>query len=422
MRTATTLTAIATGLLSAIVTVTSHAQPVDSADSCRDILAQGIIGQELLATSSAANDAYRSWECASSVQTRNEALKLGLRNKLLLYGVPIASTSDFSRDTIESYKRTHCTTIARNRNAEEAMTRVKSFAHPEIVREWSNCMAREQQRTGLRVRYFPINDSVILNISYNLHHTGDQPPRFDGVSSNDNIQCSPSTTLSADTRVPIGDGAIVYTCALTSACRPASLTVNTSNGGVSVTVPPVSGQENEPCCSGRCNHGLTCDRNVCVNCGGIGAACCASQRCEAGGFCQQGTCRACDTDGRLWYRDADGDGYGGAVSVRACARPPGFTVSGGDCDDNNGRVSPSQAQWFSEARPGGSFDYNCDGRIEQHWTTQGRCTDGDTRAVKGWAAAKPPACGQSGSWLVDCDSRGPLSTRRETVNKTQECR
>lgn len=77
MRTATTLTAIATGLLSAIVTVTSHAQPVDSADSCRDILAQGIIGQELLATSSAANDAYRSWECASSVQTRNEALKLG---------------------------------------------------------------------------------------------------------------------------------------------------------------------------------------------------------------------------------------------------------------------------------------------------------------------------------------------------------
>lgn len=43
----------------------------------------------------------------------------------------------------------------------------------------------------------------------------------------------------------------------------------------------------------------------------------------------------------VWYQDNDGDTYGNdAVFTQDCTQPPGFVVTGGDCDDANASVFP----------------------------------------------------------------------------------
>ena len=39
-----------------------------------------------------------------------------------------------------------------------------------------------------------------------------------------------------------------------------------------------------------------------------------------------------------WYRDADGDGHGGAATTSACDPPSGYLPSSTDCDDSNAEI------------------------------------------------------------------------------------
>ena len=62
------------------------------------------------------------------------------------------------------------------------------------------------------------------------------------------------------------------------------------------------------------------------------------------------------SQGYLFYRDSDGDGFGAAASVRACVAPAGYVMNNTDCDDTRAAVRPSAG---AHARPG--FDENSDG-------------------------------------------------------------
>ncbi|MBX3245994.1 MAG: hypothetical protein KF901_02290 [Myxococcales bacterium] len=101
-----------------------------------------------------------------------------------------------------------------------------------------------------------------------------------------------------------------------------------------------------------------------------------------------------DCDGRidenaravLWYRDADGDGYGdpGAEPVASCAPPPGYVLNALDCDDSDAEVHPGASERCN------GIDDDCDGVA----VFDGRLEDADG---DGFPAA---FCGASPS---DCD-------------------
>ncbi len=57
----------------------------------------------------------------------------------------------------------------------------------------------------------------------------------------------------------------------------------------------------------------------------------------------------------LWYADADGDGYGSAVSQSACDAPAGYVAVTGDCNDADSTVFPGAPVACTAA------DGNCDG-------------------------------------------------------------
>ena len=71
-----------------------------------------------------------------------------------------------------------------------------------------------------------------------------------------------------------------------------------------------------------------------------------------------------------FYVDHDGDGYGEtAKTIQFCeeqgaAPPVGYVAQGGDCCDGDANAYPGQTKYFSSADACGSWDYNCDGLIQ----------------------------------------------------------
>lgn len=57
---------------------------------------------------------------------------------------------------------------------------------------------------------------------------------------------------------------------------------------------------------------------------------------------------------KVFYRDADGDGFGGTSFMQACAAPNGYVATMTDCNDNNGAVNPSALEVCD------SVDNDCD--------------------------------------------------------------
>lgn len=114
-----------------------------------------------------------------------------------------------------------------------------------------------------------------------------------------------------------------------------------------------------------------------------------------------------------YYKDQDGDGFGGKTSTSECWCAPGnapFTgATNNDCLDTNANVRPGQTAYFTEDRGDNSFDYNCDGVQEKQY--RGVTTGCQPEIISqicdvsnGAWQSKEPACGVAGSYLDECDT------------------
>lgn len=132
-----------------------------------------------------------------------------------------------------------------------------------------------------------------------------------------------------------------------------------------------------------CNQASECQSNVCA----AGNVCCNTQ-CDAPNSCNNpGTAGQCQCPGvtcaagvacQLYYRDADGDGYGdlngtvgaGTAKAGCTGQPPaGFVADHTDCDDGDGNAHPGQTAFFYAVSAGThTWDYNCDGNPNEKET------------------------------------------------------
>ena len=91
------------------------------------------------------------------------------------------------------------------------------------------------------------------------------------------------------------------------------------------------------------------------------------QKCSSDSECASGSCRT-------FYVDQDGDGYGTSSALGLCdevssAPPPGYSTVAGDCCDSDRLANPGVAAstWFDYEDACGSFDFNCDGIVQQEY-------------------------------------------------------
>jgi hypothetical protein len=79
--------------------------------------------------------------------------------------------------------------------------------------------------------------------------------------------------------------------------------------------------------------------------------------------------RYCGCAPTTWYRDADGDGFGGSETIDdACTPPLGYVATAGDCDDDDALAYP-HAPELCDLR-----DNDCDGMIDEGAAAS--CDDG----------------------------------------------
>ena len=188
-----------------------------------------------------------------------------------------------------------------------------------------------------------------------------------------------------------------------SACDQPCFTCHTT-GSYGSCLPQSTGEDSTatPACSGA----KTCGLNPNLSTGSLSVCALKDlQACTANSACASNNCV-------LYWADQDGDGWGNtAAPIRVCnepgaAAPSGFSSRSGDCCDTDNNSYPgADGTYWPYANACGSFDYDCDGVIEQLYPNV-------TCAATNGAPAEPWACG-----TTTCSAKAFLST-----TKTQSCR
>jgi len=91
------------------------------------------------------------------------------------------------------------------------------------------------------------------------------------------------------------------------------------------------------------------------------------QPCFSHADCLNGSCLTS-------YRDGDGDGSGSAKVTRCERAPaPGYALAGGDCCDSDANTHPGATTASTIANACGSYDRNCDGKVERSDGSNATC-------------------------------------------------
>jgi len=229
-----------------------------------------------------------------------------------------------------------------------------------------------------------------------------------------------------------------------SGAAPDAVDLDSTSGDVpeaiaEVEIPPDPLPDPSPGCihDGDCDDADECTTDLCDvatgSCLYSGITCddgdpCTVDGCDPASGCTFSSLRA-------WYPDGDGDGYGRhAEPVCSLTRPDGHADNDGDCCDSDPDINPDHSAYHSapylcdpspSAPP--SYDYNCDGTAEIHWTDMGSCHL-DSMGYRcstdnGWInTTEVPDCGIGGMWLDDCDTGIGFCSMTSYLIFVQECR
>jgi hypothetical protein len=152
--------------------------------------------------------------------------------------------------------------------------------------------------------------------------------------------------------------------------------------------------------------GANCAANQDIDCKlPSGSTCTHPNQCAGG---------ACTT----FFRDLDGDGFGGA-QIRVCgtAPPSGHIAMGGDCCDTDMQARPNQTTHMRGPNACGSHDYNCNGVGQIRFGIEFECAD---RCLPGWLGNVIPGCGMTGRYKT-CGGGGNGCGQPETPTFPQLC-
>ena len=132
-----------------------------------------------------------------------------------------------------------------------------------------------------------------------------------------------------------------------------------------------------------------------------------------------------------YFLDGDSDGYGSSTTPGKClcSKSGNYKVTDkSDCYDGNGNAHPNQGGWFKVHRGDGSYDYDCNGSGDKHWSqVASSCTLSleVCSGTAGWSGSAP-ACGAGGTWRQNCHwvfdpFGGKVGCYFDDSSLTQEC-
>jgi hypothetical protein len=101
-----------------------------------------------------------------------------------------------------------------------------------------------------------------------------------------------------------------------------------------------------------------------------------------------------------YYKDQDGDKFGGVTTAQACAAPVGFAAASGDCNDFNKAIYPTALEACND------LDDDCDSLIDEGLTTQAIYKDNDGDKFASLGASSMQKCNVPVGWTIAKDING----------------
>ncbi|MBI4705054.1 MAG: VCBS repeat-containing protein, partial [Deltaproteobacteria bacterium] len=101
-----------------------------------------------------------------------------------------------------------------------------------------------------------------------------------------------------------------------------------------------------------------------------------------------------------FFKDNDGDGFGGVTTTLACSPPPGYVADGGDCNDFNKDINPKAPEVCNDV------DDNCNGFPDDGVPTQKIYKDNDADGFAAKNAQSQDKCNVPVGWTLEKDWNG----------------
>lgn len=128
----------------------------------------------------------------------------------------------------------------------------------------------------------------------------------------------------------------------------------------------------------------------------------------------------------IYYKDADGDGWGAPDDFKRLCKPTGaYLISDSSkaldcCDSDAGAHPDSEMPLMDHPTACGTWDWDCDGKITMYSNANpGWCHGIPCKLDVGWFHNNPvPACGTNGQWVYECNSW----CNEKFVTLTQTCK
>ena len=101
-----------------------------------------------------------------------------------------------------------------------------------------------------------------------------------------------------------------------------------------------------------------------------------------------------------FYKDQDGDKFGGVTTAQGCTAPVGYAKDSGDCSDFNKAIYPTAPEACND------IDDDCDALIDEGLTTQAIYKDNDGDKFASLGASSMQKCNVPVGWTVQKDING----------------
>jgi hypothetical protein len=142
------------------------------ADSCGDILHDGVFDVTHISDDQALKEAYRQWQCVTEINNWSDAKGFGLGVGVPIYGVPVKIDTNYTKDHREQWQKQNCKTEDLNRDSRQVRDELYRHTNPDIVAAWKECMFTRNTK-GLRCEVDGDDERVTLTYRYDPHTNDD---------------------------------------------------------------------------------------------------------------------------------------------------------------------------------------------------------------------------------------------------------
>ncbi len=140
------------------------------ADSCADIISQGVFDLVHINDDNSLKESYRQWQCVTEIKDSSDARNYGIGIGVPIYDIPVSIDATYSKDVRERWRKKNCSDQDLRLDTKHTRDELFRHANTDLVGAWKTCIIErnrkglhcelegDDRRARLRYRYDPVTN------------------------------------------------------------------------------------------------------------------------------------------------------------------------------------------------------------------------------------------------------------------------